>query len=439
MANKTTPTKSVQGRETLKNADDFCRVCACSFKVQFGNNDKICTIATENLFIPSKKKECIGKATLAEMCNTMGIQVNKSEQLSSRVCRPCARKIRTANECLTFIHSRIESESLLPPKDFTNPTSSPVRFKRLLPTTVSTPERSPRPPKQTFAPKSRAKKSLTLSLEAQAETENNDNNMKSHSNGNEPIVSTSTDRHDIDEPVLSALNVEELVGKSSTEIKTVIVYPSGKIESRSKFDEEIKSLITSLSPGNIKAFSNMVFKAKILRQHLLESLKKSIGFEFKTYCQGKTESILNGTSPAEIVSFSNKILVHEAEVFCPFWMSCLHGACNSSRKGEKAQTKIINAMALSTAVAAKCRNQKMSAVAYRISTILLHSGVKFDDLNRLHKLGICMTPESVVCLEKKMGENCDSKVKFWKKEIEDNKASLMLLNETLDKQVCSSF
>ena len=240
----------------------------------------------------------------------------------------------------------------------------------------------------------------------------------------------------MDEFVLSALNVEKLVGKSSTEVKTVIVFPGGKIESRSNFDEEIKSLIISLTRGNLKAFSNTIFKVQNIREHLLESLERTIGIEFKTYCQDKSESILNGTSPAEIASFSNKILVHEAEVLCPFWMSCLRGACSSSRRRKKVQTnKIINAMALSTAVAAKCRNQKMSAMAYRISTILLHSGVKFDDLKRLHKLGICMTPESIVCMEKKMGENCDSKVKFWKKEIEDNKASLMLLNETIDKQV----
>jgi hypothetical protein len=52
----------------------------------------------------------------------------------------------------------------------------------------------------------------------------------------------------MDEFVLSALNVEKLVGKSSTEVKTVIVFPGGKIESRSNFDEEIKSLIISLIP-----------------------------------------------------------------------------------------------------------------------------------------------------------------------------------------------
>ena len=410
MASKTTPTKCVRSGIT-KNADDFCRVCSCSFKVRYGNNNKINVIATENLYLPSKKKEFIGGATLAEMCYAMGIQVNKSQKLSSRVCRPCGRKIQTANEYITFIRSRIANESTT--RENTS-TSSPARFKRVLPTTVSTPERSPRPPKRISSSASRVKKSLTFNAAKKQNLEENNSNIMSPSPVNDP--STSIDRNDTDELVLSALKVEELVGKSSTEVTTVLVFPGGKIESRSKFDEEIKSLIISLSRGNLKAFSNMIFKVKNIREHLLESLKRTIGIEFKTYCQDKSESILNGTSPAEIASFSNKILVHEAEVLCPFWMSCLHGACNSSRPGKKAQTKIISAMALNTAVAAKCRNQKMSAPAYRISTILLHSGVKFDDLNRLHKLGICMTPESIVHMEKKNGRGLRLKSYVLEKE-----------------------
>ena len=89
--------------------------------------------------------------------------------------------------------------------------------------------------------------------------------------------STSIDRNDTDELVLSALNVEELVGKSSTEVTTALVFPGGKIESWSKFDEEIKSLIISLSRGNLKAIPNMIFKVKNIREHLLESLKRTIG------------------------------------------------------------------------------------------------------------------------------------------------------------------
>ena len=42
-----------------------------------------------------------------------------------------------------------------------------------------------------------------------------------------------------------------------------------------------------------------------------------------------------------------------------------------------------NSLALATAILARVRNPQASAVHYRISTILFHSGVKHDDLNRL--------------------------------------------------------
>ena len=70
---------------------------------------------------------------MAEMCYAIGIQVNKSQKLSSRVCSPCGRKIRTANEYITFIRSRIANDSTT--RENTS-TSSPARFKRVLPTTA---------------------------------------------------------------------------------------------------------------------------------------------------------------------------------------------------------------------------------------------------------------------------------------------------------------
>ena len=45
-----------------------------------------------------------------------------------------------------------------------------------------------------------------------------------------------------------------------------------------------------------------------------------------------------------------------------------------------------NSLALATAILARVRNPQASAVHYRISTILFHSGVKHDDLNRLFKI-----------------------------------------------------
>ena len=48
-----TPKKVVKkGRKPKSNEtpNDFCRFCVCSFKVQFGNLDKVSYISTENIF-----------------------------------------------------------------------------------------------------------------------------------------------------------------------------------------------------------------------------------------------------------------------------------------------------------------------------------------------------------------------------------------------------
>ena len=89
--------------------------------------------------------------------------------------------------------------------------------------------------------------------------------------------------------------------------------------------------------------------------------------------------MLKKSSPEDLAAFSNKILVHEAEVWCPVWMACLKGACNVQESSDE-DIKATNSLALSKVVAARCRNPTMSAVSYRISTILFHSGVKWDDL-----------------------------------------------------------
>ena len=92
-------------------------------------------------------------------------------------------------------------------------------------------------------------------------------------------------------------------------------------------------------------------------------------------------------------------------------------------------------MALSTSVAARCANQLMSAVSYRISAIVFNSGVKYQDINCLHKLAVCMSPDMVVNMQKKMGESCDRKLLVWKREIDENKSAKMLLKEIHAKQV----
>ena len=85
-------------------------------------------------------------------------------------------------------------------------------------------------------------------------------------------------------------------------------------------------------------------------------------------------------------------------------------------------------MALSTASLARFRNSQLSAYAYRLSTILFHSGAKYNDIIRLNRLGLCMSPQSAVNFQRQMGENFDAKVLLWKKSVEETVTALNLLN-----------
>ncbi len=136
------------GRKRLQEkANDYCRCCKLSLKVQYGNTCKY--ISSENLFQPSKKKGFEGEI-LARLLESIGIFAQQDANLSDRLCRTCANKIRKTNEGLSFLLSTVNAanpnKSCDNNKENARPLSStPVRnrTKRSLPTSVCTPERSP--------------------------------------------------------------------------------------------------------------------------------------------------------------------------------------------------------------------------------------------------------------------------------------------------------
>ena len=92
-------------------------------------------------------------------------------------------------------------------------------------------------------------------------------------------------------------------------------------------------------------------------------------------------------------------------------------------------------MALATAVMCRLRNPKASALHYRISTVLFHSGAKHDDLVRLNRLGVSMSPKRMVRAQSEMGKQLDGTVNVWKSQIEERKGAELLLEEIKMKQV----
>ena len=96
------------GRISMSPSDQ-CRLCSCNFKVKFGNLSQTSYISTETLFNPSQRKDCKGQV-LAQICQKVGFEVVKCEKYSSRVCNPCARKIRNLGSLYSFVKKSIEGE-----------------------------------------------------------------------------------------------------------------------------------------------------------------------------------------------------------------------------------------------------------------------------------------------------------------------------------------
>ena len=216
--------------------------------------------------------------------------------------------------------------------------------------------------------------------------------------------------------------------KNDTRVKVLISYASGHVEVRSPQEKKSIAIIKNMALKQWKAaVANAIFDHAELREELPEALKRIVSAEFREYC--RSDSLLKGTDPDQLSSFSNHLVLREIAIFCPLWNACVTGAACGERKN------VTNPIALSMAVVARCRNPLMSAVAYRISMILFHSAARHVDFQQQNRLGICMSASMTVALQRKMGANYDCKVLAWKKEIEKNKASIRLLEEIKRDQV----
>ena len=157
-----TPKKPADVQRAISSVNDNCRLCCCPLKIKYGEFKKNSYISTQNLFKVSKREGCIQGLTLAELCSHIGLEIEKSDTFSDRVCHACGRKIRNAFDFYTFIASNLKREkdnsAVMEVDDHSG------RFKRLLPTTISSPDRSPRARKgkKATGQKSSAKKSLSF-------------------------------------------------------------------------------------------------------------------------------------------------------------------------------------------------------------------------------------------------------------------------------------
>ena len=116
--------------------------------------------------------------------------------------------------------------------------------------------------------------------------------------------------------------------------------------------------------------------------------------------------MLEAPNPDELAGFSNQLFKEEIRICCPVWFQYVLGASELSQE----VLMDVNSLALGTRT--RVRNAKASAVHSRMSTIMFHSGVKHVYLIRLNHLGVCMSPDATVTMQKNMNEQLEGKVQI---------------------------
>ena len=80
---------------------------------KFGRSKEKFICSNENLFLPSGRKECAG-CVLADTLFIVGVKLVQDPGKSDKVCHPCARKIRNAADCFTFITGKLTENDAEP-------------------------------------------------------------------------------------------------------------------------------------------------------------------------------------------------------------------------------------------------------------------------------------------------------------------------------------
>jgi hypothetical protein len=227
---------------------------------------------------------------------------------------------------------------------------------------------------------------------------------------------------------LTHFNIDDLP-RNKTSVNVLILHPNGDVIIKTPQGQAMNT-IKNLALKCWKAAANAFIADEATKPDLLIALNRSVNQELKIFC--KSEIILKGKQVDQLKAFSNKILQKETEDL-PFWNACIRGSCGVQLDDEL-ERKTTNTIALASATIARHRVSDLSAYHYRISTALCYSGISFDGAVRLNRLGICMSPQQMVHLQRVIGKDHYAKALVWKKELQSNLAACSLLQEVIDKQ-----
>ena len=159
-----------------------------------------------------------------------------------------------------------------------------------------------------------------------------------------------------------------------------INYPSGASQFQIK-SASTSSIIASLATGDVNCIIQKIAQHDQLKNSLFKWIANTVLDEVSEVVRVKNPSILSKTNCDDLLVLKNEDVVEELQKRAPLLYLVLKNSVISRRRRKKIKDGHVKdqshcALAMAFGILMKMRSPTLSALAYRVSLVLHHSGAK---------------------------------------------------------------
>ena len=165
------------------------------------------------------------------------------------------------------------------------------------------------------------------------------------------------------------------------------------------------------------------------REAVLQILSRTVKKELEDICSEKPTTFRLPREIKEIseISFNDqfKELQNRAPCLSRVITSAAYNERNLARNTVKTKETLTPGIVTASSIILNCRSQRINIITTKNSLILRRGGAKQRAFKRLNAMGICTSYKVAIDTQYKMGQDVDSTVKTWIKEVLQNETKVI--------------
>ena len=142
-------------------------------------------------------------------------------------------------------------------------------------------------------------------------------------------------------------------------------------------------IIRQIAHGELEMAARNVMQQKAMKETILRQVERDIQAECTALCSRKSPSILSKVSCKDLMQLTDTAIVKELQERASVLSRCMKATAQSKcsmakeqKRNKDGENKRIPAISFAALILLRSRCPSMSANAYRLSTILWHSGIE---------------------------------------------------------------